>query len=187
MTTSRPKTTTVPAPRTVTPTKPSGLTILNSACTYLPVPYVLTGTQTASNIFNIDLVSCVSDASINAVFVKAAQRWMSIITGDVADITPEQYSPITDCATSDTGVAALSCTAVDDLVIVFDVLPIDGTGGTLAQAGPYTSRMAGQPGQYLSISGVMTFDSAGELSAVERSETKRASGAKPAVVFSKDG
>lgn len=158
-----PLVTTAHVTRTVTPTMNPSNTILKAGCTYLPVPYELpTAGDTQSTVFNIELISCVSDASINAVFVTAAQRWMKIITGDLLDVTNTRVTmPIADCITDSSNVRMLSCGFVDDLIIGFSVFAIDGVGGTLAQALPLYSR----PDSYASnpklpISGYMEFDSA---------------------------
>lgn len=88
---------------------------------------------------------------------------MSIITGDLPDVSSATYQTINDCAVSGLGVPALKCSFVDDVVLVVDQFDIDGPGNVLAQAGPWVSRAVGKPGQYLTISGILTIDSSGEL------------------------
>lgn len=147
--------------RTVSPTLNAKNRIMKAGCTYLPVPYVLPkATDTQSTVFNIELISCVADASVNQVFVKAAQRWQSIIVGDLLDVVSTRVAlPITDCITDSRNAPMLSCGEVDDLIIGFEVFAIDGVGNTLAQAFPTYSRptnYAGGPN--LPMTGYMIFD-----------------------------
>jgi hypothetical protein len=89
---------------------------------------------------------------------------MKIITGDLVDILPSQFAFIDDCVSNDNDQVVLSCGQVDDLIISFAVYPIDGIGGTLAQAGSYSIRPSFMNrDKLLPLSGHMTFDQAGGL------------------------
>ena len=71
--------------------------------------------------------------SQDAAFVNAAARWMNVVRGELSDVS-----------FASNPVAANSCVqgqptvsdTVDDLRIFVDISPIDGTQGTLGQAGP---------------------------------------------------
>ena len=82
--------------------------------------------------------------SQQAVFATAAQRWESIITGDVPDV-------ITDAGVH-----------IDDILIDASGVAIDGPGGILGQAGPDGLRT----GSNIPYSGIMQFDTA-DLAAME--------------------
>jgi hypothetical protein len=92
------------------------------------------------------MTSQVSDA-----FTAAATRWQSIITAGV----PSQQVTLSagDCLSDEPGMAP---TMIDDLLITVDVVPIDGAGGILGQAGPCIVSSTDS----LSRVGVMQFDSA---------------------------
>lgn len=83
-------------------------------------------------------VSFSGDAAYQSYFTQAAARWMQIVTGDLPDVTSSPFG------------------FVDDLLISASVVPIDGPGGTLGQAGPDSFR----GGSSLPYHGVMEFDSA---------------------------
>jgi aspartate 1-decarboxylase len=83
-------------------------------------------------------ISYVGDARFGAVFEAAAARWEKAIVGDVPDIS----------------VAGIGL--IDDLRIDALVVPIDGAGGILGQAGPDGLR----PGTLLPYHGNMEFDAA---------------------------
>jgi hypothetical protein len=87
-------------------------------------------------------------ASQRAVFRSAAQRWESIITGDVPDAAGTV--PAGSCGANPT----LDMT-FDDLVIFASVEPIDGPGAVLGAAGWCYRRVGGLP-----VAGLMFFDEA---------------------------
>lgn len=90
--------------------------------------------------------------SQTAAFVGAAEKWMSVIRGDLADVTiPAGGIPANVCGNN----PAFSGT-IDDLYIWAMVEPIDGPGGILAQAGPCFVRNPGG----LTFLGLMRFDAA---------------------------
>ncbi|KAI9015951.1 hypothetical protein DFJ74DRAFT_678897 [Hyaloraphidium curvatum] len=150
--------------RTVTPTLDPGNVILNTTmCTYVPVPYVLPyDNSTAATVFNIELLRCSPHDTYDAVFVRAAQRWMSIISADVEDVFVGQ-PPVDNCLVVYDFVAAkyvnvMSCAGnVDDLIIAFTVGPIDGTNSILGAASFWYYRDGGQ-NPYLPLTGFMVFD-----------------------------
>lgn len=104
--------------------------------------YKLSLTQTATappptpGGFSID-VRFTGDTAYQQYFVRAAATWTAIITGDIPDVNT----------------AALGF--VDDLRINASVVPIDGPGRILAQAGPTEFRSGGSSLPYL---GIMQFD-----------------------------
>jgi hypothetical protein len=94
------------------------------------------GSQSSS--FNIDLNFEDSVSSgIRSVFELAAQKWESVIIGDLPD------------AEDDRGY-------VDDIALDITLTPIDGPGGVLGQAGPTGLR----PDSSLPFRGEMRFDTA---------------------------
>ena len=114
--------------------------------------------------FNIGLqyLSTVTAAQRQA-FTAARLRWQGAITGDLED------GLLQTSAACGAGTPAFN-QVIDDVVILVNLVPIDGAGQTLASAGPCWVR---DPG-LLSILGIMEFDtadlpsleSAGELSTV---------------------
>ena len=82
-------------------------------------------------------------------FRVAEARWQSVIAGEVSDIALTEA--IGFCGSS----TAIDET-IDDLLILVDVVDIDGTGGILGSAGPCLIRSAGG----FPIMGRMRFDSA---------------------------
>jgi hypothetical protein len=94
-------------------------------------------------------------APVLAAFTAAAARWQSVITAGV----PDQQVTLTagDCLDDEPG---LPPTTVDDLLITVDVVPIDGAGGILGQAGPCIVSSTDS----LARAGVMQFDSADDTS-----------------------
>ncbi len=108
----------------------------------------VTGT---SQPFVIDLrILSAMKPSTRDAFVVAAQRWMSIIVGDVPDINISK--PAGDCGSNSPAVTEF----VDDLIIFATVEAIDGPGGVLGSAGPCTIRSPSA----LPIVGRMRFDNA---------------------------
>jgi len=102
--------------------------------------------------FDIELVFInEGTASQQAAFATAAERWMSIITTDIADID-FSLQPIMagDCANGQPLVDDI----VDDLRIYVDIDFIDGPGGVIALAGPCVTRGLSK----LPILGLMRFD-----------------------------
>lgn len=71
-------------------------------------------------------------------FADAVARWERVITGDLDDVTfgPDEWDP------TDFGGDAqkLNGAFVDDMVLMVDLAPIDGPGGTLGSAGPFSIR-----------------------------------------------
>jgi hypothetical protein len=99
-------------------------------------------------------VSPVSDAQ-RLAFGQAQARIEQVITGDLPDV------PVSVAAGACGNPTALSET-VDDLLILAEVVDIDGPGGILAQAGPCLIRS----GSLLPLLGEMQFDQA-DLQALE--------------------
>jgi hypothetical protein len=82
-------------------------------------------------------------------FKVAEARWQSVVSGEVLDIAVTE--PVGFCGST----APLNET-IDDLLILVDVVAIDGIGGILGSAGPCLFRTAGG----LPLIGRMRFDSA---------------------------
>jgi hypothetical protein len=103
----------------------------------------------ASRPFTID-VRFVSTVSANQrdTFIKAAMRWMEVITGDLPAFQANR-GPNT-CFGEGPAINEL----IDDLVIFASVAPIDGPGTVLGQAG----NCARRNGSNLPYLGLMTFD-----------------------------
>ncbi len=78
-------------------------------------------------------------------FEIAAARWETLITGDLSNVLIQNQA--VSCA------PALN-EVIDDLLIFMDIVPIDGAGGILGQAGPCYYRSTG----HLPITGMMQFD-----------------------------
>jgi Leishmanolysin len=100
------------------------------------------------------------------VFIQAAQRWMTIIQGDLVDIPlRDGFLPAT---TDICGFATpeVQIEVIDDLFIFAQIAPIDGPGKVLGQAGPTGLRTTGE----LPLIGCMQFDEA-DVEALEKAGT----------------
>ena len=96
-----------------------------------------------------------ADPDVRAAFENAAARWEQVLTGDLSDVQANVSAGA--CLDRNPGYQG----TVDDLLIVADVVPIDGAYGILGSAGPcYVRGDTGQPDYYLPFFGVMQFDSA---------------------------
>jgi hypothetical protein len=93
-----------------------------------------------------------------SVFEAAAARWSDILLGDLPDW--QVTSPATTCFESQPAVNQ----AVDDVLILVEVVAIDGPGGVLGSAGPCVLRN----GSLLPAMGAMRFDQA-DLAAMQQS------------------
>lgn len=98
----------------------------------------------ANGRFDVD-INFIGDSTFRAVFDRAADRWESIITGDLTDVTFGGFF-------------------IDDLRIDASVVAIDGPNGILGQAGPTNIRFQqnsdGTSIGGLPFKGVMEFESA---------------------------
>lgn len=104
--------------------------------------------------FTVDLVFSGAgfDASRQAVFQQAANRWAEIITGDLPDVVVNQTQVDAFCpGNSFAG-------NIDDVLIFATIEPIDGPGNIVGQAGACAVRGAAQGSTPLM--GRMRFDSA---------------------------
>ncbi|WP_287409737.1 PKD domain-containing protein [Oceanithermus sp.] len=96
-----------------------------------------------------------ADPDVRAAFENAAARWEQVLTGDLRDVQANVSAG--SCLDSNPGYQG----TIDDLLIVADVVPIDGAYGILGSAGPcYVRGDAGQADYYLPYFGIMKFDSA---------------------------
>jgi len=86
-----------------------------------------------------------------AAFDGAAARWSRVITGDLTDVVANK--PANACGVGD---PALNNVTVDDLLIFVSLVPIDGVGKVLGQAGPCFIRNSNK----LTVIGIMKFDTA---------------------------
>jgi hypothetical protein len=111
-----------------------------------------TFSATASD-FKIELVFINQGTpSQNSTFIAAADRWMSILRGELIDVDfSSNPVPADACLQGQPTVLG----TVDDLRIFVDIKPIDGLEGTLAQAGPCRIRSLSQ----LPVLGFMILDS----------------------------
>ncbi len=105
--------------------------------------------------FTIELVFVSQGTpSQNAAFIAAADRWMSIVQGELSDIDFSS-NPVSD-KTCGQGVQHPEVSdTVDDHRIFIDIRPIDGVLGTLGQAGFCQIRSDSR----LPVLGYMSFDS----------------------------
>jgi adhesin/invasin len=93
------------------------------------------------------------DGAQEAIFREAAARWEEVIVGDLPDYTGVLSAggcqPV-----EETG-------GIDDVKIYVTVVPIDGPGGVLGQAGPcYVWRPEGSGGPVFPITGIVRLDEA---------------------------
>ncbi|MFF3763819.1 leishmanolysin-related zinc metalloendopeptidase [Streptomyces sp. NPDC001922] len=85
-------------------------------------------------------------------FVQAADRWARVIVGDLPTVV-------------------LGGDVIDDILILAQGVPIDGTGKILGQAGPTHLRPPGaDPSALLPVRGIMSFDTS-DLARMESEET----------------
>lgn len=87
-------------------------------------------------------------AAQRQILQQAADRWMELIVGDVADVA--LTVPPGVCQAGGPGISQ----AVDDLVIDVAIVDLDGLGGVLAQAGPCAVRQ----GSLLPAYGIVQLD-----------------------------
>jgi hypothetical protein len=108
----------------------------------------------AGNGFNID-VRFVSDATpaVRAAFENARARWQQVITGNLTEfsLTGSNQVQANACGITHPAVNEV----VDDLLILVEVVPIDGPGKVLGSAGPCMLRGSNN----LPILGVIKLDS----------------------------
>jgi hypothetical protein len=115
--------------------------------------------RAASAGYDITLLFVTSMTPSNLrAFVNARERIQALITGDVLDVLVN----LTAAQMSQCGGPAINQT-VDDLLVVVEVIPIDGVGNILGQAGPCYGR-SGTPG--FPTVGHMQLDSA-DLTSLE--------------------
>ena len=110
-------------------------------------------TVIAVSMFDIEVryVGTLPSASVQTAFSDAEARWEELLIGDLAAVgvtlTAAQCVTVAHPAVAET---------IDDVVIFAEVDSIDGSGGTLALAGPCVVRSSGN----LALVGVMKFDEA---------------------------
>lgn len=158
-TTSRTRTTTRTTttsyiPTTATPDLHPSNYIVKPGCRYLAVPFDLPLSSSAqSNVYNIELISCSSNTTFDPYFISAARKWMSLITADLPD-RDLLSSPLSNCIADNDGTPILSCGYVDDLIIAYDLLEIDGVDGSIGASAPQYYRSE----SYLPFTAYMSFD-----------------------------
>jgi hypothetical protein len=109
------------------------------------------GAATTSEPFDITLRPLSSmQPAVAAAFDEAAARWEGIITTGIPD--EPIHLAAGDCLSSEPGLD----TTVDDVLITVEVVPIDGAGQVLGQAGPCIVSSSDS----LTREGIMQFDSA---------------------------
>jgi len=123
-----------------------------------PVTFDATGSTTPPGFTTeIQFVGS-STGSQQAIVLSAANRWNSVITGDVPDFTANLSAGA--CGVGHSAYNGI----VDDVVIFVEIVPIDGTGGVLGSAGPCWLRS----GSMLPIFGSVRLDS-DDVAALEAS------------------
>jgi leishmanolysin len=126
---------------------PNTLTV--SAAGLTDVTIDATGTLVTSQ-FNITLLFLTAPtASQNAAFQSARARWESAIINDLSDVNFNQNSG-NGCGNKNVN------QTIDDVLILVDLKPIDGVGGTLGTSGPCFIRNSNG----LPTLGYMKFDTA---------------------------
>ena len=118
--------------------------------THSPAPTVSpTSAPTKESLFNIQLVNMGGNNLYDQDFQKAKARWQSVIVNDLPGYpqgtVDDWFAGQFDTPNND---------AVDDLIIGYEIRPIDGEGAILGQAGPLYYRS----GFTSAISGLMIFD-----------------------------
>ncbi len=112
-------------------------------------PVTFTATGTSSFDIQVQFLGSATNTQRQA-FTDAAERWESLVTGDVENIPLQTQAE--DCGP---GSPALNQT-IDDLLIFVTLEHIDGPGGVLGSAGPCFIRNSNN----LSVVGAMIFDNA---------------------------
>lgn len=110
----------------------------------------------AESNFYIDLVDMgmtPADDRVKEAFTKAAERWQAVIVGDLEGYAKGKVSDWFNGYFK----KGKYNEAVDDLVIGYEIVPLDGKGGVLGQAGASIVRTKGAD-KGTTISGVMQFD-----------------------------
>ena len=137
-------------------------TVRATAGTLPPVSFNVTAEVPPPGAFQIEVRfqgTQPTQAQQNA-FNNAAARWGELILGDLADVLIQQ--PANSCAPEFNE-------TIDDLVIVAELVDIDGLGGVLGSAGPCWIRDEEEsPGVFLTLTGRMRFDTA-DLQGLETS------------------
>jgi hypothetical protein len=129
------------------------------SCNRLPV---IKNTPTDYEI-NLEFTGSDFNRDRQKVFIEAAQRWMSVIEGDLQELEFDLPAGDAVCRVFDTPAFAGT---VDDLLIFASIAPIDGEGDILGQAGPALIRRDNN----LTVVGCMQFDSA-DVAALEDNGT----------------
>lgn len=104
-------------------------------------------------VIELDYLSSVT-SSQQAAFEAAADRWSAIVTADLPDVPFSEPVDFEFCAEG----AGERSDPVDDLLIFVTVDSIDGSGGTLGQAGPCFAWFNEEDEINTVIAGAMTFD-----------------------------
>jgi hypothetical protein len=104
--------------------------------------------------FSIELQFMTSiDGAQEAIFREAAARWEEVVVGDLPDFTGTL--PAGGCQPVE------EMGGIDDVKIYVSVVPIDGPGGVLGQAGPcYVWQPEGPEGPVFPITGIVRLDEA---------------------------
>lgn len=129
------------------------------------ITVTLTCVENPPSEFDIEVVffgDTLPTATQEDIFQQAAARWSQVIVGDLPDGTYDLAA--SECSA---GHPAMPDLAIDDVVILAKVAPIDGVSGILGSAGPCIVR-GGPTG--LTAIGTMVFDSA-DVAAMELNGT----------------
>jgi Leishmanolysin len=126
---------------------------------------VIKNTSTAYEI-NLEFSGNGFSRERQKVFIQAAQRWMTIIQGDLIDIPLRDGFIPASTNICNFATPEVSIEKIDDLFIFANIAPIDGKGKILGQAGPTALRVTGE----LPLIGCMQFDEA-DVEALEQDGT----------------
>lgn len=100
------------------------------------------------------------------VFIQAAQRWMTIVQGDLVDIPLRDGFLPASSSICNFPTPEVNIEVIDDLLIFANITPIDGPGKILGQAGPVGLRTSNE----LPLIGCMQFDEA-DIATLEKEGT----------------
>ena len=127
------------------------LTATVTGLTGSPVTFTANAATVVSNFtIQLDYLQAPTVAQ-QAAFDGAAARWSRVITGDLTDVVSSKAANA--CGVGD---PALTNFNIDDLLIYVSLVPIDGVGKVLGQAGPCFVRNSNK----LTVIGIMKFDTA---------------------------
>jgi hypothetical protein len=117
-----------------------------------PLEFIATTANASGYDITIRYLNDDNTSSQLQAFVEAELRWESIITGDLVDV--DQNLPAEFCSNIKNPATP---GPFDDVTIFVEIVPIDGEGGVLGQAGPCAIRVQNNVNG-LTVIGQMQFD-----------------------------